>query len=338
MHKSIYAVVLAFAVSIPAAIFAATIPVDSDRDGLSDELEDTLLKQFAPRFLVSAQDCSARPAEFVPLQPKPIIESENGTIYGQAIPRKGRPDQVELHFYHLWRLDCGDLGHPLDAEHVSALVARDEASNWKALYWYAAAHEDTLCDSSQIARASTVDAEMSGPQIWISRGKHGSFLSDVLCKSGCGGDECLNLQPLAIAAIINLGEPLEPVGGTTWVDAPEWPLASKMRRSDFADARLARVNQLSTTTILWASPQKRRYQGAIRGGNETIGGVAAGAHATDEALVATDTALDLANTNTSNALANASTNTGNGLAKSYSGVKKALSITVQKVGKAMGAQ
>jgi hypothetical protein len=338
MGKSLSTAVLAIAIAMPATLaFAATIPADTDRDGLSDALEDELLKQFTPRFLISDQDCSVRPAEFTPLQTKPVIASENGTIYGQAIPRKGEPDQVELHFYHLWRLDCGDLGHPLDAEHVSALVSRDESSNWKALYWYAAAHEDTLCDSSQITRASTVNAELSGPQVWISRGKHGSFLSDVLCQRGCGGDECLNLHPLAIAAIINLGEPGAPVNGATWVDAPQWPLASKMRRSDFADVRLKRVDQLSTTTILWASPQKRRYQGAIHSGNATIGGVVTGARATDSALVATDTALDLANTKTGNALANASSNTGNGLAKSYSGVKKALSTTVHKVGKALGA-
>ncbi len=322
------------------AILTATLPwasaqvaasTDSDRDGLSDTLEDALLIQFAPRFLISAEDCSARPAEFVPLQSKPIVESENGTIYGQAIPRIGQPDQVELHFYHLWRVDCGDMGHLLDAEHVSALVSRDQAANWKALYWYAAAHEGTICDASQIARASTVDAELHGPQIWISRGKHASFLSDVLCKRGCGGDECSNLQPLAIAAIINLGEPSAPVGGATWVDVPQWPLAGKMRRSDFADARLARVDQLSSTTILWANPQKRPYQAAIRGGNDTFGGVAAGAHATDAAL-------DLADTKTGNALANASSSTGNGLAKSYGGVKKALSITAQKVGKALGGR
>jgi hypothetical protein len=313
------------------------MPTDSDRDGLSDALENALLMQFAPRFLVSVSDCSVRPAEFVPLRTKPIVESENGTIYGQAFPRAGQSDQVELHYYHLWRRDCGDLGHNLDAEHVSALVSRDKAENWKALYWYAAAHEDTVCDASQIARASTLDAELRGPQVWISRGKHGSFFSDVLCTRGCGGDECRNLKPLAVAAIINLGELSAPASGATWINAPQWPLADKMRHSDFADARLARVNQLSATTILWASPQKRPYQGAIRGGNGTLDGVAAGAHATDAALTATDAALDLANTKTGNALANATSSTGNGLAKSYGGVKKALSITAQKVGKTLGA-
>ena len=334
MRKLLFIAVLALAVpSVMAQVPALT---DSDGDGLSDALENALLVQFAPRFLISAEDCSARPAEFVPLESKPIVQAENGTIYAQAIARKGQPDQVELHFYHLWRADCGDMGHPLDAEHVSTLVVRDEDSNWKALYWYAAAHEDTVCDTSQVARATTLDAEVRGPRVWISRGKHGSFLSDVLCTRGCGGDVCHNLQPLATNAIINLGERSAPVNGATWAVAPQWPLAGKMSRSDFPDARIARVDQLSATTILWANPQKRPYQAAIRGGNDTIDGVAAGAHGTDAALVATDTALDLADVKTGKALANASNSTGSGLAKSYGGVKKALTVTVQKVGKALG--
>jgi hypothetical protein len=339
MRKSLCAVVLVLAVMLPASqAYATTAPLDTDGDGLSDALEDALLKQFAPRFMISAHDCSVRPAEFVPLQTKPVIASENGAIYGQAMPRKDQSNQVELHFYHLWRQDCGDLGHSLDAEHVSALVARDQESNWRALYWYAAAHEGTLCDSSQITRASTLDAELRGPQVWISRGKHGSFLNEALCKRGCGGDECQNLQPLAASDIINVGELSAPASGATWVDSPQWPLASKMRRSDFPDERLKRVDQLSVTTILWSSPQRRRYQGAIHSGNATIGGVASGARATDSALVATDTALDLANTKTGNALGKASRNTGNGLAKSYGGVKKALGTTTKKVGKALGAK
>ena len=114
------------------------------------------------------------------------------------------------------------MGHLLDAEHVSALISRGHATKWKALYWYAAAHEDTVCDDSQIARASTLGAEDHGPQIWISRGKHASFLSDLLCQRGCGGDECRNLQPLVISAIINLGEPSAAVDGATWVDSPQW--------------------------------------------------------------------------------------------------------------------
>ena len=324
--------------ALTLSMSAQVIPADSDRDGLSDALEDALLTQFVPRFQVSARDCSVRPAEFVPLQTRPIVEIENGTIYGQAFPRTNQPNQVELHFYHLWRTDCGDMGHSLDAEHVSALLARNGAGDWKALYWYTAAHEDTVCDASQIARAATINAESIGPRVWISLGKHASFLNDALCTRGCGSDECEDLQPLTIAAIINLGEPHAPANGASWVDSKQWPLQDKMTRSDFAEKRLDRLERLPSTTIAWANPEKRRYQAAIHGGNSTIGGVSTGARATDAALMTTDAALDLANTNTGNALASASSTTGNSLAKTYGGVKKALRTAAQKVGSAVGVR
>src|SRR5947207_7734184 len=151
----------------PAQTISPSPSPDSDHDGLSDSLEDALLAQFAPHFMVSGDDCSLRPAQFVPFLANPEVQDQKGTIYGQAFPREGAANQVELHFYHLWRRDCGEmLGHDLDAEHVSALVVRNDASAWKALYWYAAAHENTLCDASQIARAAAVDGELHGPRVW----------------------------------------------------------------------------------------------------------------------------------------------------------------------------
>lgn len=329
---------LTCALTLPLALAQIPAPADSDHDGLSDALENALLREFAPEFLASAKDCSVRPARFEPSQSTPKIQAEDGTIYGQAFQPAGESDRVELHFYHLWRKDCGDMGHSLDAEHVSALLGRDQEGKWKALYWYAAAHEDTICDASQIARASALGAELHGPRIWISSGKHGSFLNDLLCTRGCGSDDCRNLVPLSVPSIVNLGEPSAPADGTTWTDSPLWPLDVKMRRSDFPQARLTRVDRLSATTILWANPEKRPYQVAIHGGNGTAAGVAAGARATDAALTATDSALDLANTKTGNALANASNSTGNSLGKTFRGVGKALRVTTQKVGDALGVR
>ncbi len=339
MRHFCLAVLLAVTVYVlPAQTVASALPTDSDHDGLSDTLEDALLAQFQPQFMISPGDCSVRPARFVLLQNKPTVQLEDGTIYGQVFPLAGHANQIEVHFYHLWRTDCGDMGHNLDAEHVSAVVSHDVAGNWKALYWYAAAHEDTLCDSSQLARAPTLDAVMHGPQVWISRGKHASFLSDRLCTHSCGSDDCRDQVPLAVPAIINLGELSAPAGGATWVDARDWPLADKMRRSDFDDVRIARTKQLPAGTIAWANPQKRPYQAAILGGNNTVGGIAAGAHATDTALTATDAALGVSSEKTGNALGKASSGTGKSLARTYGGVKKALGITAKKVGKALGAR
>lgn len=308
---------------------ASTVPVDSDHDGLSDAVENALLSKFAPRFMVSKDDCSVLPAIFVPFRTQPIVLYENGTIYGQAFPRPDNANEVELHYYHLWRRDCGEMSHDLDAEHVSALVVRDSSSNWKALYWYAAAHEETLCDSSQIARAASVDGELQGPQVWISRGKHASFLSNSICTRSCGGDDCSAMESLTISKLVNLGELSNPMNGTIWAGSTEWPLSNKMGRSDFSETRTGRVDDLANTGILWANPGKRPIQAAILGGNDALGGAETG-------FRSTDTALDLASFDTGEALNTASSSTAGSLGRSIGRIKKALRLTTRKVGGAVG--
>jgi len=305
--------------------------LDSDHDGLSDVLENALLTQFAPQFMASSDDCSVRPAEFVPMVAQPTVKEDNGTIYGQVFPRTGHADQVELHYYHLWRKDCGEKGHNLDWEHVSVLLNHDDDLQWKALYWYAAAHEDTVCDASQIARAATLNAESHGPQVWISRGKHASFLSEVFCVHGCGGDDCRALTPLASPKIINLGEVAVPMNGAVWTGSPEWTLAVKMDRSDFPDALVARVDQLAVARIAWANPERQPFQSVVRNGNSALGAVATSGRATD-------TALDLADNRTGKALAGASGSTRNGISMALHAAGKALSVTARKVGDSLGAK
>lgn len=291
--------------------------LDSDHDGLPDAVEQSLLDQFKPQFMISSTDCSKRPAEFTPLAASPLPADDNGVIYGQAFPSPGRADEVELHFYDLWRKDCGEAGHDLDAEHVSVIVDRDNSGSWKARYWYAAAHEDTVCDASQIARAKALEGESHGPRIWVSAGKHAAFLSEAMCGHGCGADECQDSEPLAGNGVVNLGELSAPMNGAAWAASPQWPVAAKMRRSDFSEALTARVETLPADEIAWANPGKRPAQAVILGGGAAVGGAATG-------LRATDSALTTADTHTSGALDTAQRKTGNALVKSYRGVKKAL--------------
>jgi hypothetical protein len=296
---------------------------------LSDSVENDLLTQFAPEFMVSPDDCSKAPALFVPFRSKPVVEDDDGTIYGQAFPQGNR---VELHYYHLWRRDCGEMGHNLDAEHVSALLQYDrDLGEWRVLYWYAAAHENTICDASQMARGATVDAEITGARIWVSPGKHASFLNQRICSQGCGGDRCEGMAPLTIKNLINLGEVSAPMNGAVWVDSLAWPLADKLRRSDFIQSRINRLERLPETDIVWANPAKRPVQSVILGGNDALGGAATGARATNTALVVADD-------NTSTALENTRTKTGNALTKSFQSVSKALRKTVTNTGKVIGIE
>src|SRR5262249_39042121 len=94
----------------PCLIAQASPPgsnVASDQDGLSDVLEDTLLGQFQPYFMIHRGDCSQRPAEFAPFEARPSVRGDNGAIYAQATPHNAKFDEIELHYYHLWSKDCG---------------------------------------------------------------------------------------------------------------------------------------------------------------------------------------------------------------------------------------
>ncbi|HMG86987.1 MAG TPA: hypothetical protein VK574_14740 [Terracidiphilus sp.] len=317
MRFLIFAGLLAACVGVAGQEPANSSAPDSDHDGLSDVQEQALLEQFAPRFMISRDDCSTQPAEFEPSVLKPVVAAENSTIYGQAFPRAGHAEQIELHYYDLWRKDCGQRGHNLDAEHVSALLERDNAGTWMARYWYAAAHEDTLCDASQITRAKTLKAESHGPELWISSGKHAAFLSQTICSRGCGADRCGNEERLSISNLINVGEPSAPMNGSTWTGSPEWPLADKLGRSDFGDARIARLDRMGPEDIAWASPKKRPAQAAILGGDDAIAGVGM--------------ALTTADSSTSGALNTASGKTGSALGRAYRGVKRALRGSVRAV-------
>jgi hypothetical protein len=98
---------------------------DGDRDGLPDDFEQAILEKFRPTWRISPTDCNILPAEFLPGVPAPTVKGQNGTIYGQVLVRGSNALGffVEAHFYDLWAADCGYINsHPLDAEHVSALI------------------------------------------------------------------------------------------------------------------------------------------------------------------------------------------------------------------------
>ncbi len=300
------------------------VAIDSDHDGMSDALEQALLLQFAPRFMVDPHDCSGLPAEFKANLQIPAVEVEDGTIYGQVFPAKPTTANLpaaEIHFYHLWRSDCGPHPHSLDVEHVAVLVTAtgpDQATaKWKALYWYAAAHEDTVCDVSQITRASTIRAEQSGATVFISAGKHASYLNEKLCHAGCGADRCVNQVALAPDKLINLGEPAHPMNGSTFIASSAWPLSSKMANSNFTAEPVARLNKLPDTDIVWFNPGKHPAQGIIAKSNTTAQAIALG---TDD----TGVAISLAQNRT-----------GNALQKSYRKTKHALGVSARHVGKAL---
>jgi hypothetical protein len=317
---------------------------DTDRDGLSDALEQKLLVQFLPTYMISDQDCSGLPAEFRPNSLAPQAEADNGTVYGQAFPAHPGDDGspvVELHYYDLWRSDCGAHGHPLDTEHVAVLVkaADIRSAQWKASYWYAAAHENTVCDVSQIARASTVQAEDHGATVWISPGKHASYLEIESCQRGCGADHCARMTRLAPAKVINLGEPGRPMNGSEFISSKAWPLGSKMSTSNFPEDAIARLNELPGDEIAAFRPGRHPVQGVIATSSSTEQALATSGANTSAAVGAgagsTGDALSTAASATGGALSVTTDDTGNSLKKTYKRTWHALGTSVRHVGQAL---
>jgi len=309
--------------------------IDSDQDGMSDALEQALLIQFAPAFMVAQNDCSEIPAEFEPDRKTPTVRAENGTIYGQVYPAKsssGDLPTAEIHYYHLWKRDCGPHGHPLDTEHVAVLVSASDShpgsARWKAIYWYAAAHENTVCDVSQITRASTIHAEEHGAKVWISPGKHASYLNETLCQAGCGADKCVDMMALPPGKVVNLGETGHPMNGSVFIASSEWPLMDKMSNTNFPPEPIARLNRLPETDIAWFNAGKHPAQRTIAVSNSTGQAIASGDHRTTAAL-------SRAGTSTDTAISVAQDNTGNALEQSYKQTKHGLGATARHVAKAL---
>lgn len=317
-------------VLLPLSAAAQINDVDADRDGIPDSLEDQLVERFKPQFKLSASDCDVMPAEFQPGVREPIAVARNGTIYAQVFPvtlpqRDGA--WIEIHYYHLWANDCGRMGHKYDVEHVAALVRAgkltDPAEKWEAKYWYAAAHEDTVCDAGNGAKASSLDAEKNGPTVWISSGKHASFLSEQLCKWGCGGDRCANITWLSVPKMVNVGESGAPLNGSLWIDSPLWPMQPKLV-SDFTPAMLAQLDNPKLTTARPANSSLPPLKAVILGGGKTVESLAMSNRKTGEALSLagneTDNALVTATEKTERAVGAAATSTGRSIKKSVKAV------------------
>ncbi|MCW5965313.1 MAG: hypothetical protein KIT83_14860 [Bryobacterales bacterium] len=279
--------------------------VDADGDGLPDALEQALLERFLPRFHISAIDCDQLPATFAPNETTPRPLARDGRIYGQAFPVNGMSasPRIELHFYHLWGRDCGRFSHPLDVEHVAVLLERQVLRSgdlppaealtrpahtsaiweWRALYWFAAGHQNTVCDVSHAARAETLVAEWMGPDVWISRNKHASYLARERCRLGCGGDTCPQMIPLPQVGVVNVGEPGRPMNGAVWTASDAWPLRSKMAPQVDAVA-IAQIDAAGFGKIVAVNRALPPVRATILAGGETLDGVAVGGKHTGSAL------------------------------------------------------
>jgi hypothetical protein len=297
-------------VSAVASAHAQTA-IDSDHDSLSDEVEQALLEQFRPTFMISSKDCATRPARFKPGQEVPESTVKDGTIYGQVSPIPNS-DRVEIHYYTLWDQDCGRNGHPLDVEHIAVFVTHGPGVQPTALYWYAGAHENTACNISSGSRAEAVGAEDRGPRVWSSWGKHALYLRKGMCGHGCGADTCDDDVELPHhGPVINIGERGAPMNGAEWIHSPHWALSEKMV-TDFPPETISRLDATSGETVLTLGGRST-FRGTIAVSDTVLGS------ATNSASQ-TGAALDTANSHTSKGLGTAAKSTGRSLKRAWKSV------------------
>ena len=312
MQKLLRLLVVILAIANPAF---SQVAVDSDHDGLSDEFEQALLAKFRPSFMTSAKDCAVRPARFKPADANPTVLAVDGSIYGQVFPISS--NRVEVHYYMLWDKDCGRISHPLDAEHVSALISM-EGGDTKALYWYTGAHENTVCDISSGTRSPAIDAESKGPTIWSASGKHALYFKKEMCTHGCGADSCEDDVELAATAdVVNLGELKSPVNGSLFVASPRWLLSTKMD-TDFPPVVIGLIDATPADAISTLRGRST-IRGTIQGSDMVYDNIRDSA---STGAKHTDAALDTANTHTSNSLEKAKAATGNFLTRAWRSVFK----------------
>ncbi len=316
-----------FALTALAAVpLFAVDPADLDRDGLNDAFEQALLERFRPTFMLSASECDVMPSEFQAGKKDPVKPERNGTIYGRVFPT-ATGGSIEIHYYHLWARDCGFGQHPLDIEHVAVLVEAPApvsfAGEYKAKYWFASGHQGTVCDAANGARASDIAAVTSGGTVWISRGKHASFLSQDACnRLGCGGDSCEIMSAMPPGKLINIGEAGAPMNGATWTASKKWAFQEKLT-TDFTSTVIARIESAQPREVVSIYPALIPAKAFILGGNHTLTAVGTGGKHTGSALQTADK-------HTTNALGLSVEKTGNALKKAGRSTAEFLGFKTKK--------
>jgi hypothetical protein len=126
------------------------------------------------------------------------------------------------------------------------------------------------------------------------------------------------MVPLPLAEIVNLGESRAPMNGALWIASSQWPLSTKMARTDFQPAVVARLERLPASDLAWVNPGRRPVQATVAAGDSTVNALAA------------------ANKSTDTAVSNAGNATGSALGKAYRNVTRLLGASAHGVGKLLG--
>ncbi|HSD90596.1 MAG TPA: hypothetical protein VLB44_23890 [Kofleriaceae bacterium] len=179
----------------------APITSDVDGDGLADDLEDQLARDYLPYVSLDPGDGCALSGFVARVRPHPKDATKILIVYS-----------------HLFQEDCGLGGHVGDNEAFGIAIDPNVPAPAGILAIRAASHQGTLCqrttECSTCAGDSrthcdlATDGGMQWPVVYASKDKHGQYAS----KSGCPllgtcFDQCTLNPQRDIAPVVNVGEP-----------------------------------------------------------------------------------------------------------------------------------
>lgn len=176
---------------------------DSDRDGISDELEEQVARHYFPFYSLAAHDKCPNHGMLYRVSPHP------------------HADLLIVRYVALYEYDCGMRGHPGDSEVFSTLVDPARPPPEGILAVRTIAHQGTLCESvmtcGSVPGCRPCETGMRDgkpfPIVYASVNKHGGYLSEQVCNFSfvCDYGGCTRQARGDDPPMQNAGEPDAPM-------------------------------------------------------------------------------------------------------------------------------
>jgi hypothetical protein len=178
--------------------------VDEDEDGVPDQLEAEVAHGYFPFYSLAARDRC-------PL---------HGVVY-RVSPHPTWPQLLLVRYDVLYERDCGLRGHPGDSELFSTLIDPSQPAPRGILAVRSVSHRGTACESVMTCGAlpgcrpctTALRYGMPYPIVFSSLNKHGSYLSEEVCRYSffCDFGGCSRQSVADDPPMLNVGEPGRPL-------------------------------------------------------------------------------------------------------------------------------
>jgi hypothetical protein len=174
--------------------------VDDDSDGLADDVEDRLAREYLPYVSLDPSDGCALSGFVARVRKHPAD-----------------PTKIVIVYSHLFQRDCGLAGHVGDNEAFGIAVDPTKPAPAGILAMRTASHQNTPCQRTTECTTCgndsrpRCDLQDGWPVLYASKDKHGQYATKSSCSLiGTCFDQC-SLNPVRTSApVTNVGEPGHP--------------------------------------------------------------------------------------------------------------------------------